>query len=362
MSLNEVAILADWIPRHGLHGHIATLGVPALHFSAAELGTVLRDDCIETVDATYLHATDLYRRLGFAQASYLDVSDYEGADILFDLGSPEIPAHLKGAFDVVFDCGTLEHIFHVPNALHNVVRMTAPGGHVLHAVLMNNGVDHGFYQFSPTLFFDWFEAAGLEVLEAAAMSFDPLDFRCGTWSVRHVRRGTFGGGELDVAKEGTTLFMVLAQKSGEFIEPRSPIQYFYRAAESNNPIQPRWFPSFQMRAGFVSASVRTVRLQLDGFSTDDGFAWRCDLPDMVPAGSDVANRCSSDMLLLEDNRPLGPMNWSHKAIRTNGCGAYSHWGRSLYFSTSDNSSPLANGRRYEVLFACQASTTGVTSR
>jgi SAM-dependent methyltransferase len=355
LSLNEVAILADWIPRHGLHGYVATLGVPTLHFSAAELATVLRDDCIETVDATYLHATDLYRRLGFAQASYVDVSDYEGADILFDLGSPEIPEHLKGAFDVVFDCGTLEHIFHVPNALHNVVRMTAPGGHVLHAVLMNNGVEHGFYQFSPTLFFDWFEAAGLEVLEAAAMSFDPLDFRYGTWSVRHVRRGTFGGGELGLAKEGTALFMVLAQKSGELIEPRSTIQYFYRAERAYDPIQPRWFAAFQMQAGIVKEPMHAVRLKLEGFSSDGGFAWQCRLPDSVPVGSDEEHRCSSDMLLFEDDRPLGPMNWPHETIRAVGNGAYNHWGQALYFATSDNSSPLTNGRCYEVLFAKLAS-------
>lgn len=38
----------------------------------------------------------------------------------------------------------------------------------------------------------------------------------------------------------------------------------------------------------------------------------------------------------------------HEAVRTSGAGAYSHWGRDLYFSASDNSDPRSNGRVYRL--------------
>jgi hypothetical protein len=50
--------------------------------------------------------------------------------------------------------------------------------------------------------------------------------------------------------------------------------------------------------------------------------------------------------LFEDDLPLQPGNALHDDIRTLGAGAYSVWGNYLYFSTSDNTDPARNGRRY----------------
>lgn len=56
--------------------------------------------------------------------------------------------------------------------------------------------------------------------------------------------------------------------------------------------------------------------------------------------------------LLEDGKPLGPSGALHDDIRTRGLGAWSHWDFGLrtqvMFSTSDNSDPNENGRRYEL--------------
>ncbi len=57
----------------------------------------------------------------------------------------------------------------------------------------------------------------------------------------------------------------------------------------------------------------------------------------------------SMLTLWEDGRPLGPARSVHARIREKGRGRFSHWTReTLYFSTSDNSDPRTNGRRYEV--------------
>src|SRR5262249_10856064 len=50
--------------------------------------------------------------------------------------------------------------------------------------------------------------------------------------------------------------------------------------------------------------------------------------------------------VFEDGVPLPRPRADHDTIRLHGKGAYSHWNAVLYFSTTDNSDPRSNGRRY----------------
>ncbi len=54
------------------------------------------------------------------------------------------------------------------------------------------------------------------------------------------------------------------------------------------------------------------------------------------------------LMLFEDGRPLGPAHAPHDQMRALGGGRFSHWGAHLFFTTSDNSDPRSNGRRYTV--------------
>lgn len=54
------------------------------------------------------------------------------------------------------------------------------------------------------------------------------------------------------------------------------------------------------------------------------------------------------LTLFEDDAPLGPSSALHDDIRKNGAGAFSVWGNYLYFSTSDNTDPAVNGRKYRL--------------
>jgi hypothetical protein len=100
-------------------------------------------------------ADPLFRRLGAQQIEFLDISPYEGATILHDMSLP-VPDSLHGRFDVVLDAGTLEHIFNFPTSISNCVRMLSEGGVFLGATPANNWCGHGFYQFSPDLFYRFF--------------------------------------------------------------------------------------------------------------------------------------------------------------------------------------------------------------
>ena len=56
----------------------------------------------------------------------------------------------------------------------------------------------------------------------------------------------------------------------------------------------------------------------------------------------------SRLTLFEDGQALPYAHSAHDDIRDIGAGRYSHWGDAVFFSSSDNSDPAKNGRRYSV--------------
>ena len=86
----------------------------------------------------------------------VDYSDYEGCNIVHDMNTP-INASYDEGFDVVVDGGSLEHIFNVPVALENYMRMVKKGGSLFIFTMANNHMGHGFYQFSPEFFYRIFQ-------------------------------------------------------------------------------------------------------------------------------------------------------------------------------------------------------------
>jgi SAM-dependent methyltransferase len=82
----------------------------------------------------------------------LDYSDFEGSELIHDMNEPIDSAHHE-QFDVVIDGGSLEHIFNFPVAIGNCMKLVKPGGSLFVFTMANNHMGHGFYQFSPELFF-----------------------------------------------------------------------------------------------------------------------------------------------------------------------------------------------------------------
>jgi SAM-dependent methyltransferase len=90
--------------------------------------------------------------LGAEGVSAMDASGYEGAALVHDLNALVRP-EWEDAFDVVIDGGTLEHVFNFPIAIANCMRLVKPGGRLFLFTPTNNYCGHGFYQFSPELFY-----------------------------------------------------------------------------------------------------------------------------------------------------------------------------------------------------------------
>ena len=81
----------------------------------------------------------------------IDNSSFEGADIIHDMNKPI--ENLNEKFDTVIDFGTSEHIFNVAQNLNNISKLCKINGIILHSLPANNNCGHGFWQFSPELFF-----------------------------------------------------------------------------------------------------------------------------------------------------------------------------------------------------------------
>lgn len=137
----------------------ATIGHQHLHVTPEALRSLLSEfgmadarTLVELESACGSFADPFLRRLGAEEIVSLDASDYENATVIHDMNLP-VPAELKNRFDVVYDGGSLEHIFNFPVAVRNCMEMVRVGGHFLGASPANNWCGHGFYQFSPELYF-----------------------------------------------------------------------------------------------------------------------------------------------------------------------------------------------------------------
>lgn len=118
-----------------------------------------------------VYCEKFFEILGFEKVDSLDFSDFEGANIIQDLGKP-IDPKLHGKYDVVYDGGTCEHVFNLPMAYENAHNLLKPGGVFIGHSPTNNWINHAFYQISPeTVFSYWEKTKGYTVLE---LSLQPL--------------------------------------------------------------------------------------------------------------------------------------------------------------------------------------------
>lgn len=123
---------------------------------------------------SHRYAEPLLKLLGAGEISSFDASDFEGATYIADFNEPVLPS-FQNKFSVVLDGGTLEHVFNFPVAIKNCMEMVQPGGHFLGITPANNFFGHGFYQFSPELFFRIFQPInGFKLLQLIALEDSPV--------------------------------------------------------------------------------------------------------------------------------------------------------------------------------------------
>jgi len=112
----------------------------------------------------YDYCEKFFIDMGFGSVDSMDNSAYEKASILHNLNF-SVPSELKGKYNYIFDGGTSEHIFNVPQVYENIIDLLAVGGVVCTVIPNNNFSGHGMYQFSPEFFLSIFTPKyGMELL------------------------------------------------------------------------------------------------------------------------------------------------------------------------------------------------------
>jgi hypothetical protein len=347
IHINLAVLLRDWLRRHTVTGPVLTLGVQDVTFHGHELDRAL-DICpkYSSARSNPMTSRELFADFGLAPVTALDISDYQGAEINFNLNEPDPPPETRQRFGLIVNGGTLEHVFHVPNALANINCMLKPRGSIVHVLPCNNWVDHGFYQFSPTLMFDYYTALQFEVLESAMMIFNPRRNDGHLWEIRACPSGIFSSGGSSGLDDRTYLYAVLVRRGDVENERAIPIQSLYAGRPSRPRGGPRWFSPFDLNYGTRIDHPNRQIVPLNNFEHDQGLSWVAQLSGLKVYSDSPDAPIRSPLVVLENDRALGPSHASHAVIRTYGGGAYSHWQERVFLSTLDDSNPNGNGRRY----------------
>ncbi|SFB60010.1 hypothetical protein [Algoriphagus aquimarinus] len=150
---------------------IATLGRQTLNGSFVEFQRLFKrldfdqKHISEIISRENRYSESFLKALGAKEIVTFDASDYEGASQVWDMNLP-IADVFKERYSLMIDSGSLEHIFNFPQALKNCMEMVKLDGHMIGITPANNFFGHGFYQFSPELFFRVFtQSNGFELVK-----------------------------------------------------------------------------------------------------------------------------------------------------------------------------------------------------
>lgn len=162
MDINSVQFLIGAHRRGAAFKSVLMLGRQSMNVYPAKMVQVLSaaglpSETYSEPGRDVSYAEPLFEALGATEVASMDASGFEGAQFVHDLNLP-IDKSLHERFDVVYDGGTLEHVFNFPVGLRNSMEMVKVGGRLFIHTCANNLCGHGFYQFSPELFFRTFSA------------------------------------------------------------------------------------------------------------------------------------------------------------------------------------------------------------
>lgn len=164
-DLNSVKYLLDAKTLGVDFSETATIGRQSLCLSQRQLEGILKaargqyskpeiNACLEGSGG---YSESFLHMLGAKRVDSFDCSSYEGASYEHDMNKPLDKRHFS-QYSLVIDGGSLEHIFNFTTAVKNCMEMVRIGGHFISIVPANNWLGHGFYQFSPELYFRIFSS------------------------------------------------------------------------------------------------------------------------------------------------------------------------------------------------------------
>jgi hypothetical protein len=209
------------------------------------------------------------RGLGAREVESMDASRYEGASLAHDLNHP-VPSEWHARYDAVIDGGSLEHVFDVRQALANVMNLVRVGGSVFLITPASNAMGHGFYQFSPELFYRVFAAEN--GFQMKRMLIQPLVAFRRTYEVADPASV---GERVALVHRAPIRLLVHAVRTAQLpVLENAPQQSDYSAAWVNKADGPSSLLQKMQRWGFRSVIVRLPPSVRDAFHQWYFRTWR----------------------------------------------------------------------------------------
>jgi SAM-dependent methyltransferase len=246
-ALETLLLLLQLHRARALEGPVLNLGRQTVHGSHQEILNAfsqagvqpapLPDEILLAVEQGRVQHRDriFFAHLGL-ELSALDVSEYEGAEIVHDLNLP-IPSYLHGRFKTVIDGGTCEHVFDVRAAFRNIADLLAPGGLAIHLSPTNNYVNHGFWQLSPRSFYDYYHVNGFEDLQTTMVVSPRDDDKARAWATFPFDPlGPQGAVSFFSSPNDRLTCVFRARKTSESTSERIPSQSFENATSGGTPL------------------------------------------------------------------------------------------------------------------------------
>lgn len=236
-------------------GTVLTLGRQTIFATPAQAKTMLKNHGItpavddEELDvstkqtleenATRISDKAFFRMLGAEKVTTLDVSDYEGADIVHNLNVP-IPDQYEGIADFIVDGSTLDNVWNPVTGLLNVGRMLRPGGR---AIMTNRGNAGGpgiaYMMFSAPWFFDYFVANNFTDCQVFSTAYDGARRVTYMMSPEAAMR-KWGNGRIQSLETTNTVGVtIFAEKGDASTWDQMPTQASYRGDREWEVVKPR---------------------------------------------------------------------------------------------------------------------------
>lgn len=178
----------------------------------------------------HMDSITMFKMMGFSIVHSLDLTDYESADIIFDLNCNELPLYMINSYDYIYDGGTLEHVFNLPTALINTSKMLKVNGIIIHDLPAHNWFDHGFYSISPTLLIDYYNVNNFKIKSIYLLGIhkDKEDVISGDCRYNNCNKFI-----KDYINDEMIVLVCISQKGQNSSNTKIPTQAFYANLEKN---------------------------------------------------------------------------------------------------------------------------------
>ena len=120
------------------------------------------------------NAAKLFYRIYFNTEKIRSI-DLHGTNLALKLDL-NFPHDLGEQFDCIFNLGTAEHVFNVYQCFKSMHQWLKVGGRIYHCLPMHGEIDHGFYNFHPTFYWDLAYANKYKIISIAKGTSNSLHF------------------------------------------------------------------------------------------------------------------------------------------------------------------------------------------